>query len=114
MRALIIVIVMLVSICVVSCGEQESDDVYVKADSTYVIKYFVEADSAYIWYNVRCFSCSHYISKWDTSFSCSGGWNLNVMVTSFEGSCRTGILINGDTVDGCRCGNWCLMGFYLE
>ena len=114
MRGIVLYIVIPLAICLVSCGEKESDDISLKADSTYVIKYFVEADSAYIWYNVHCFSSDHYVSKWDTSFNCGGGWCINVMVNTYAGSCLTGILINGDTVDGCRCGDWCLMGFYLQ
>ena len=114
MRRFLFSLSILFALWLVSCDGKSKDDIYPKSDSTYVIKYFVEADSAFIWYNIDCFSLGHYVSKWDTSFNCGGGWCINIMVTTFEGSCRTGILVNGDTVDGCRCGNHCLMGFYLQ
>src|SRR5210317_731737 len=114
MRELVISISVLLCLFLYSCDQIETEDVYSKSDSTYAITYFVQSDSAYIWYNTACVSRQHYVKDWDTTFSCHGGWCINVSVTAFDCSCYTGIVINGDTVDGCSCGTWCMMGFYLE
>lgn len=114
MREIRICISFILIMMLMACTQEEKEEVVLKQDSTYAIQYFVKSDSAYIWYNTHCLSREHYVTDWDTSFFCQGGWCINVMVTSFNCSCIAGILVNGDTLDGCSCGDWCLMGFYLD
>ena len=105
------ILLIFLSVLLFSC---EKENIEPTIAPLYEIQYFVQVDSAYIQYNIVDSNYTQYVSDWDTLFTAPGGWTINIMVTSFSGDLYTGLVIDGDTVDGCLCGDWCLMGKYLQ
>lgn len=104
------ILILIIILWIAGCSKDADSPI----PRTYDITYFVNCDSAYIEYNVVDSNYNQYISNWDTTFSSHGGWVINIMVYGFSEPFVTGLIIDGDTVDGCLCGNWCLMGQYLN
>lgn len=109
--ALLLYFIFLIIYVLTACEKETTEPI---SETLYEIQYFVVSDSAYIQYNVDSIVCQGHISDWDTLFYYHGGWTINIMVTSFRGNLFTGVVVNGDTVDGCLCGDWCQMGLYLK
>jgi len=79
----------------------------------YRITYFVQCDSAWVEFTIGDLQFSKAVSNWDTTFTAPGGWYYTVMVYGYSPRLLTGVVVDGDTVDGCRGGNYCLMNDYL-
>ena len=109
MKYLFIIILFLAA-----CEKAEDINPVTPADSTYIIRYFVNSDSAYIQYNIDSLNYSHYVKKWDTTFKSFGGWYINIQVSTFGSNLTTGVVVNGDTVDGCIEPGICFISIYLE
>ena len=109
--ALLLYFIFLIIYVLTACEKETTEPI---SQTQYEIQYFVVSDSAYIQYNIGSTDYTKFVSKWDTLFTSPGGWTVNIMVTSFRGDLLTGVIINGDTVDGCLCGDWCQMGLYLQ
>jgi len=109
-------IYILLLLAVVSCEKDEIAPSFVPSviPSPYTITYFVNSDSAYIQYNVMDHNFHHYVSNWDTTFQCFGGWYYNIQVDGYSELISTGVIIDGDTVEGCVGGNLCIMNDYIE
>lgn len=78
------------------------------------ITYFVNCDSAFIQYTIVDQNFNHYVSNWDTTFRCFGGWFYNIQVDGYAELISTGVVIDGDTVEGCIGGSLCIMYDYVE
>ena len=82
----------------------------------YTVTYFANGNDMYVWYTIENKPFEHYAKKWDTTFTTEGGWTMNFSVLFNEDKAqptKAGIVLNGDTIDGCIGGQHCLMGLHL-
>ncbi len=99
----------------VGCGKSEVIDTPLEPH-TYTVRYFANGDSIYVWADTDKGSISRYASKYDTTFKAVGGWTMSFMVKFYEYKSQPtmcGVVVDGDTVDGCIGGDHCIMGMYL-
>lgn len=106
------VILILGFLALVACKKEET--VIQNIPHQYEITYFVNCDSAFIQYTIIDKNFNHYISNWDTTFRCFGGWFYNIQVDGYSELVSTGVVIDSDTVDGCIGGSLCIMYDYVE
>lgn len=105
------VILILGFLALVACKKEET---VIPDISQHEITYWVNSDSAFIQYTIIDKNFNHYISNWDTTFRCFGGWFYNIQVDGYSELVSTGVVIDGDTVEGCIGGSLCIMYDYVE
>jgi len=104
MKTLLIIFISIVPF-LMSCQKEPTDAIkpIIQADdSTYIVRYFVNSDSAFIRYGIGNDFEKHYISgHFDTTFYSNGGIDLMLMVTCWQWPMNAGMIVNDSVIDNC-------------
>lgn len=92
---------------------EKSEDVKpTQPKRAYEVTYFVESKATILEYTIEERNFCHKASNWDTTFTTYGGWTITFM--TYGSLHSAGLVINGDTVDGCIGGNYCAINWWLK
>lgn len=103
----------LILLLLAACGKTETVE---PVPHTYTVTYFANGDEMFFWYEIENKSFSHIAESKNITFKTTGGWTLQFMVKFIESKSQPtmcGIVVDGDTIDGCIGGDHCVMGVYL-